>query len=178
MLFLESWYGQLYLLSTRSNIMTDAVYAQEELKRLFHTDNPFSWSAPDGALPFWRLRQNISQQTCSSEVIYAHVMGRDRAMYHRSGGHNFEQLCELIGQTAEVQLSEIEWDSGWGDVSWCHWMERVTIREFLGATTRDIYDEGNDTYLYEAHPRFTVEGEPGDTHQVIYEDLWDIRPAD
>jgi len=110
-------------------------------------------------------------------AIARHVSGRDRAMYQRSGGRNFQQLCDLIGQTAEVELSEVEYYDGFREHR-AYWTERVTIREFHGPASNPVCNwEGYHTG-YEAHPCFEVETRYGQRYTLFAEHLKDVRPVD
>jgi len=131
---------------------------------------------------FNRLRATLPE-SISFGAILGYVYGDDRAMYLRSGGLSFEQLCGLIGKTAGVERSEAEYYDGWREHT-VEWRERVTIREFLGAVRYlepvwgyfgeepDIIDE-----VWVAHPHFRVENRHGKVLYVVFEDLQDIQPA-
>lgn len=110
-------------------------------------------------------------------AIADHVYGRDLAMYRRSGGRNFQALCDLIGMTAEVELSEVEYYDGYRDHR-AYWTERVTITVFRGLTREPVYNFEGYEVGYEAHPCFEVITDRGRTYVRYAEDLHDVRPAD
>ena len=122
-----------------------------------------------------RLVNNLPD-TVWFTAIAQYVNGQDEAMYRRSGGRNFHQLCDLIGCTAEVELSEVEYYDGFRDHRF-YWNERVTIREFHGLTHEPVYTEEGYLSHSEAHPCFVVESKSGRLYTMFAEHLQDIQPG-
>lgn len=123
-----------------------------------------------------KLRQSFPE-TISDWAINGHVYGHDRGMYRHAGGRTFEQLCALIGQTAEVELFEAEYYDGHRERG-VYRNERVIIREFHGY--RRILEWNNEIEYeeWQVHPYFTIEAKYGRLVELPLEDLKNIRPAD
>lgn len=122
------------------------------------------------------LRESLPD-TVWSTAIADHVYGRDLSMYQRSGGRNFQAVCDLIGMTAEVELSEAEYYDGFREHR-AYWTERVTITVFRGLTREPVYNDEGYHVGYEAHPCFEVVTDSGRTYVRYAEDLHDVRSAD
>ena len=122
------------------------------------------------------LRRSLPVGVWSSAI--ADEVYRPRGqMYRHSGGRNFQQLCDLIGQTAKVGLTEAEYYDGFREHCYS-WTERLTITEFRGATDEPIYNDEGDQIGYEMHPYFTAVDRHGRTYTVFADHLMDVRPAD